>query len=115
MATPRTLEGAFPSRYLTSAEVVGKIFTATVASVEFCVLNKSKASLLTKLAKSNRFDDWVGLSIQISGGMTSLRGEAVPCIVFQPTAQQKAQEVKAELNDDLPDFMNGVGDDSDGL
>ena len=132
--TQRSLDGAFPSRYLTSGDVEGKRFTATIKSVEFCkmsdgqekpvaffekmkkgvVLNKTKGKLIAELAKSKKFDDWVGVSVDIYGSTTDLRGEEVPCIKFARTDKQKAQQVKDAIGGDgLPDDLAGDDDDSD--
>jgi hypothetical protein len=133
--TKRTLDGAFPSRFLSSGDVEGKRFDAVIKRIDYekmsdgsekavaffedmkkgCVLNKTRASFLASLTKSKKFDDWIGTSVQISGGVTQLRGEEVACIRFERTDAQKALRVKEELNDDLPDSMKGdvadAGDD----
>jgi hypothetical protein len=131
--TKRSFDAAFPSKYLRSPDVEGKHFTATVKRIEYekmsdgtekpvayfkgmkrgVVLNKTKASLLAHLAKSRNFDDWVGTSVDICGGTTQLRGETVPCILFEKTPARKAQEVKEVLDDDLPDLLEGA-DEEDG-
>jgi hypothetical protein len=128
--TQRTLDGAFPSRYLTSADVEGKRFEGTISRVEYekmadgqekpvaffkgmkkgCVLNKTKARFLATLTKSKKFDDWAGTTVQICG---QLRGEDVPCIKFEHTAARKAAEIKEELKDDLPDSLKGAAEDED--
>jgi hypothetical protein len=131
--TKRTLDDAFPNRYLRSPDVEGKRFTATLRQVDYekmsdgkekpvayfkgmkkgVVLNKTKASFLAHVAKSRSFDDWIGLSVDICGGTTQLRGDTVSCIVFEKTAAQKTQEVKDALDDDLPDNLKG-GDEDEG-
>jgi hypothetical protein len=132
--TKRTLDAAFPSRYLTSGDVEGKSFTATIKSVDYekmadgqekpvaffeglkkgVVLNKTKARFIALLARSKRFDDWAGIAIQICGGRTTLRGEEVPCIKFEHTAKQKTAEVRKALDgDDLPDNLKGEADGED--
>jgi hypothetical protein len=78
------------------------------------VLNKTKARFLAQVSKSKKFDDWIGLSVDIAGGVTQLRGEDVLCIKFEKTTKQKKADVKDALNDDLPDDMNGSADKSDG-
>jgi hypothetical protein len=131
----RTFDAAFPSRYLTSGDVEGKRFTATIKQIEYCkmadgqekpvaffqgmkkgiVLNKSKAKLLAELSKSKKFDDWVGVAVEIYGSVTDLRGEEVACIKFAKTAKQKAKAVKEALDgDDLPDELKGDKADADG-
>ena len=130
----RTLDDAFPSRFLRSPDVEGKRFTATIKAVDYepmsdgkekpvayfrgmrkgIVLNKTRASFLAHLAKSRKFDDWIGLEVDIHGGTTTLRGETVSCILFEKTKAQKTQEVKDALDDDLPDVLaNGGGGDED--
>lgn len=129
----RTLDGAFPSKYLTAADVEGKRFSAVVKAVNYemmtdgtqkpvvlfeglrksVVLNKTRAKFLATLAKSKKFDDWIGQSVDICGGMTSLRGEDVTCIKFEKTAAAKKAEVKDLLDDDLPDNLKGDDDYDD--
>src|SRR5262245_16295901 len=129
----RTFDDAFPSRYLTSGDVEGKRFVATIKAVDYAkmadgqekpvalfekmkkgvVLNKSKAKLLSTLAKSKRFDDWVGLEVEIYGSTTDLRGEEVACIKFGKAPKQKAVEVKEAIDDDLPAGLKGDDGEAD--
>jgi len=122
--TAKTFNDAWPSRYLTAADVEGKAFTATIASVEFekmqdgtekpvaffeklqkgVVLNKTKGKFLASLSKSLKFSDWVGLEVQVRAGVTSFKGDEVACIKFERPPAAKAKQIREELNDDLPDF-----------
>jgi hypothetical protein len=129
----RTLDDAFPSKYLTAADVEGKTFSATIERVEYekmrdstekpvayfeglkkaVVLNKTKAKFLAELTKSKKFDDWIGVKIQIREGTANYAGDDVPSIRFERTAAKKKADVKKALNgDDLPDSMK-AGDDED--
>src|SRR5262249_45269396 len=129
----RTLDGAFPSRFLTSTDIAGKNFTATIKSIDYekmtdgkekpvvffdgmrkgVVLNKTKAKFLAQLAKSNKFDDWIGLEIHIREGVTSFKGDEVSCIKFENTSAQQKAAVKDALDDDLPDNLKGGEDEGD--
>jgi hypothetical protein len=120
----RTFTDAWPSKYLTAADVTGKSFNATIKNIEFekmkdgiekpvayfekskkgVVLNKSKGKFLSSLAKSQKFDDWIGLEIQIREGVTTFAGDEVACIKFERTAAAKTAQVEDELNDQLPLF-----------
>ena len=129
----RTLDAAFPSRYLTSSDVEGKRFDATLKRVDFekmadgqekpvayfegmkkgVVLNKTKAKFLASLTKSKKFDDWTGQTVSIAGSVTQLRGEEVACISFSRTEKEKAKRVREELDDDLPDALKGDGEEDE--
>ena len=120
----RTFADAWPSRYLTAADVQDKSFNATIKTIEFekmkdgtekpvayfermkkgVVLNKSKGKFLSGLAKSQKFDDWIGLEIKIREGLTTFAGDEVACIKFERTAATKKAQVEDELNDALPEF-----------
>ncbi len=68
------------------------------------VLNKSKGKFLAGLAKSQKLDDWVGLTINIRDGLTTFAGDEVACIRFERTAATKRVEVENETDDELPEF-----------
>jgi len=94
----RTYSGAFPSKYLTAADIEGKNFPATIERIEYekmrdggekpvaylegmnkaVVLNKTKAKFLTELTKSESFDDWIGVKVQIRNGVTNFAGDELP-------------------------------------
>ena len=122
--TDRTFDDAWPSRYLTAADVQGKSFTAPIARIEFekmqdgsekpvcyfrkvrkgVVLNKTKGKFLAGLAKSKKFSDWIGLEVHVRDGVTAFKGDEVACIKFERTPAAKAQEVQTLLDDEMPDF-----------
>jgi hypothetical protein len=132
--SPRTFDQAWPSRYLTAADLSGRSFTATIRSIEFekmqdgsekpvayfnkvkkgVVLNKTKGKFLAGLAKSMKFDDWLGLEVQVREGITSFKGDEVACIKFERSEKQKAKEVKDALDGDgLPDMTGGSDEDDE--
>jgi hypothetical protein len=122
--TNRTFDDAFPSRYLTAADVEGKSFTASIRSVDYekmrdgsekpvvyfnkvkkaCVLNKTKGKFLAGLAKSPKFDDWIGLEITVRGGVTMYQGDEIGCIKFERSAKGKKEQIAEEINDEMPEF-----------
>ena len=124
----RTYSGAFPSKYLTAADIEGKNFPATIERIEYekmrdggekpvaylegmnkaVVLNKTKAKFLTELTKSESFDDWIGVKVQIRNGVTNFAGDEVATIKFDRTPVAKKKQVKDMLDgDDLPDNLKG--------
>ncbi len=131
--SPRTFDQAWPSRYLTAADLSGRSFTASIRSIEFekmqdgsekpvayfnkvkkgVVLNKTKGKFLAGLAKSLKFDDWLGLEVQVREGVTSFKGDEVACIKFERSQKQKTKDVKDALDDELPDFAGGSDEDNE--
>jgi len=122
--TKRTLSDAFPSKYLNAADLENKQFTATIDHIDYekmrdgaekpvvyfakitrgVVLNKTKAKFLSELSKSLSFDDWVGLDVHVSAGVTNFGGEETACIKFARSAKAKQAQIKDELDDEIPDF-----------
>lgn len=73
------------------------------------VLNGTRHDTLIQITGSANSEDWIGTKIDVRDGMTNYGGKPTGCIVIskpavKKTAEQKAAEVKEELNDDLPDF-----------
>jgi hypothetical protein len=123
--TAKNFNDAWPSRYLTAADIEGKPpFKATINRIEWekmqdgsekpvayfakmkkgVVLNKTKGKFLAGLAKSMKFDDWIGLDVQIRAGVTQFKSDEVACIKFERTAAAKKVQVAEEINDEIPDF-----------
>ena len=69
------------------------------------VLNATRHKFVVGLAKSKDSADWVGLTVGVRAGVTDFGGKDVGCIVFEAppkTAPQKAEEIAADLNDNIP-------------
>ena len=78
-----------------------------------CVLNATRHKFMVAVAKSKNSDDWLGVKVAVRAGTTDFGGKEVGCVEFSAppkSAKQKAAEVKAELNDELPDFA-AAGDE----
>jgi hypothetical protein len=120
----RTMNDAFPSKYLTAADVHGKSMEVVIESVDYAkmrdgaekpiamfeglskgvVLNKTKAKFLSDLTGSPNFDDWVGAQVTLSAGTVNFAGETVDCINFARTKAAKKVQVEETLNDEIPSF-----------
>lgn len=111
---PETVSAVFPSKYLTAADlarpVVLKVAAVDVEEfrqqggakewrpvVSFCTLggqaahkaliaNKSQSSALALLAKSERFADWPGITVQLAPGRAQ-NGKAT-ILIQAPPAQE---------------------------
>lgn len=117
----RTMSDAFPSKYLTAADVQGKDIEAVIDSVDYAkmrdgaekpvvefeglskgvVLNKTKAKFLSDLTGSPNFDDWVGAKVLLSAGTVNFAGETVDCINFGRTKAAKKVQVEQTLDDEI--------------
>jgi len=107
----------FPKKYL-SADDFDRSFTATISHISIdtmndgtkkpvahwieagrkpLVLNKTNATLLAKIAKSDDTDDFGALTVQVDKELVPLRGDHVMGIRLHPAF------VKDEIEDELPD------------
>ena len=114
----------FPSKYLRGADINGtptfKVSSVTQEEVgqdremkfvvyfegqqKGVVLNKTNAELLSMLY-GDESDDWIGEEVTLFTMQVTFQGKTTNTIRFRApkkTPKQQKEEVKAELNDDLP-------------
>ena len=93
------IQGAFPSQYLKAADLQGRRVTVTIADVKMediggdhkpvlrfqgkdkgMVLNKTNASLIAEIARSDETDEWSGVKIVLYPTKTDFQGKRVDAI-----------------------------------
>jgi hypothetical protein len=124
-----SIDDAFPSRYLKTADLGGRRTHATIDTVSVEVLgrgreakpklviefveaglksfvcNKTNALTIARLAGTKNYDEWTGLAVTLVPTTTSFGSEIVDCVrvesVAPKTTRPKASAPEPNL-DDLP-------------
>lgn len=134
---------AFPSKYLKAADIPeGRRVTVTINSVAMelvsrtdkrpviyfegktkgMVLNKTNSKMISRIAKSDDTDNWIGVQISLYAAEVEFQGDWVPALrVAAPAANgarplvkpngahpdfvDDARELPPHTDDDMPEFL----------